>query len=378
MRVVAQDLWRTLPNRCSKSSRHAAPAVGSSPTSPRRAGGGSGPACRLTALGAPGDAGVTAQSSLRRHVHVGAQRLPHGARRLAVGERLHDGAVAERAQHVVAGERPGIRRAELVVHQGPEVADPHHSSLPPATPEPFRAKPSSERYRNRPRMSGPAGIVLSSRATPRAHRLFRGAAHDRAHPWDQPARPSPLRPDEPAPQPARTAPDGGRRRPRPLPGGVALADDPQPPAAGGRKRTGLLVGGVATGARPRRRRRVRLPEAERRRLPARRRAARRRVRLPPPRHRPLGRPEDRRGALPRQAARRSRTRSAATTRARSSGSSPPRTPATTASRSSATTTTSRPGSATASVPPSARGHARSPERRRRDPGQGRGGGQGHA
>src|SRR6478672_769676 len=94
----------------------------------------------LTALCPASDPGVPAESVLGRHVHVGAQRLPDGPRRLAVGEGLHDGAVAERAQHVVAGERPGIRRAELVVHQGPEVADPHHSSLPPARREPCRAE----------------------------------------------------------------------------------------------------------------------------------------------------------------------------------------------------------------------------------------------
>src|SRR6478735_187342 len=114
---------------------------------------------RLAALRAPSDAGVPAEAPLGRHVHVDADRLPHRARRLAVRQRLHHGAVAQRAEHVVASEGPGIRRAELVVHQGPEVADPHPSSLPPGGPEPFPAERSSERCRIRPRTSGSAGIV---------------------------------------------------------------------------------------------------------------------------------------------------------------------------------------------------------------------------
>ncbi len=95
---------------------------------------------------------------------------------------------------------------------------------------------------------------------------------------------------------------GRHRRPGPLPGEVTLSDDPQPKAARWPQADRSAHRRRRDGARPRRRRRVRLPEPERRRLPARRRAARRRVRLPPPRHRPLGRPEDRRRALPRQAA----------------------------------------------------------------------------
>ena len=92
-------------------------------------------------------------------------------------------------------------------------------------------------------MSGSDGIVLPSRATPRAHRHFRGADHDRAHPWDEPTRPALHLPDgRPAAGAAGTSAGTAAGT---VPGGVALADDPQPKAAGGRKRTGLLIGGVA-------------------------------------------------------------------------------------------------------------------------------------
>ena len=46
-------------------------------------------------------------------------------------ECLEDGATAERTEHMIPGQRSGVGLAELVVHQGPEVAHPHEPSLPP-------------------------------------------------------------------------------------------------------------------------------------------------------------------------------------------------------------------------------------------------------
>jgi len=89
------------------------------------------PTFRPAPLGTPRHAGASAQATLGRDVHVVAEGLPDGSGRLALLECLEDGATTERTQHVVPGQRPGVGLAELVVHQGPEVAHPHEPSLPP-------------------------------------------------------------------------------------------------------------------------------------------------------------------------------------------------------------------------------------------------------
>src|SRR4051795_4073154 len=113
----------------------------------------------------------------------------------------------------------------------------------PGHPEPFRAPPSSERYRNRPRTSGAAGIVLSSRAPPRGTSNSSGE-----HTMTEPTRPSePTDPSAEAHGASRPytypSPAGAAET---VPGEVTLSDDPQPSTSRGGKRTGLLVGGVVT------------------------------------------------------------------------------------------------------------------------------------
>ena len=99
MRVVAQDLWMTLTEHLFDIlPRHAA-----------------GISVRGPALCPSRHPVVTPESVLRGHVHVVAQRLPHVLRRHTVGDGLQGRSpVAERTEHVVTRERPGIRPARTL------------------------------------------------------------------------------------------------------------------------------------------------------------------------------------------------------------------------------------------------------------------------
>src|SRR5690606_2009623 len=74
--------------------------------------------------------GVGEVSARRRHVEVVAQRLPDPPDRLPGLDGLLGGAVPEGVDRVAARQGPGVRGPELLVHQRPELAEPH-CDLPP-------------------------------------------------------------------------------------------------------------------------------------------------------------------------------------------------------------------------------------------------------
>jgi hypothetical protein len=74
---------------------------------------------------------AVASAALDGHLELGAHRPPHVAGLVAVLEGLLDGAPAERAEDVVAGDGAGTHGPELVVHEPAEMGQPHgpHDSL---------------------------------------------------------------------------------------------------------------------------------------------------------------------------------------------------------------------------------------------------------
>src|SRR4051794_29389313 len=121
---------------------------GKSPPPTREGGWGpatSGEAARGSGVGAPrqaakppAGAGLGPRDKRRsrpassvavgdRYLEVLADCSPDVLRRLTLGERLMDGSVAEPADHLVAGHRVGVGRAEPRLHPLPELGQPHAS-----------------------------------------------------------------------------------------------------------------------------------------------------------------------------------------------------------------------------------------------------------